>query len=255
MLKDTVVRRLKSTVTNADGTPRFRTRVTRELSVDYTRQERAIHELLGSFAELRRKKLTPKARGGRGAADLVTLLLKKRLFSSPAALLHTVQVYLSHLDDTGGPARTLGRRRSPRVAGGVRRPRRHGPGRRRGRRPDPLDLPHPGGGRPGTRPAPGDGALGGTTAVHNPVRPQTTTGEARASPVDTHVTSDTTTHVAGPRCGRLRQPGGDGLAPHSIPRRLVAHPLVATNSPSASKRRHWSQPPTNGHAQPLRQGP
>ncbi|NEB12919.1 helicase [Streptomyces coelicoflavus] len=104
-LKDTVVRRLKSTVTNADGTPRFRTRVTRELSVDYTPQERAIHELLGSFAELRRKKLTPKARGGRRAADLVTLLLKKRLFSSPAAFLHTVQVYLSHLDDTGGPAR------------------------------------------------------------------------------------------------------------------------------------------------------
>ncbi|MEU2281049.1 DISARM system SNF2-like helicase DrmD [Streptomyces sp. NPDC013178] len=103
-LKDTVVRRLKSTVTNADGTPRFRTRKTLELAVDYTPQEREIHQLLGEFAELRRKKLTPKARGGRRAADLVTLLLKKRLFSSPAAFLHTVQVYLSHLEDTG-PAR------------------------------------------------------------------------------------------------------------------------------------------------------
>ncbi|MEV8592487.1 DISARM system SNF2-like helicase DrmD [Streptomyces sp. NPDC052012] len=103
-LKDTVVRRLKSTVTNADGTPRFRTRKTLELPVDYTPQEREIHGLLGEFAELRRKKLTPKARGGRRAADLVTLLLKKRLFSSPAAFLHTVQVYLSHLEDTG-PAR------------------------------------------------------------------------------------------------------------------------------------------------------
>ncbi|MFE5045147.1 DISARM system SNF2-like helicase DrmD [Streptomyces sp. NPDC056637] len=103
-LKDTVVRRLKSTVTHADGSPRFRTRKTLELSVDYTPQEREIHQLLGSFAEQRRKKLTPKARGGRRAADLVTLLLKKRLFSSPAAFLHTVQVYLSHLEDTG-PAR------------------------------------------------------------------------------------------------------------------------------------------------------
>ncbi|MFI5689974.1 DISARM system SNF2-like helicase DrmD [Streptomyces sp. NPDC051636] len=103
-LRDTVVRRLKSTVTNADGTPRFRTRKTLELPVDYTPQEREIHQLLGSFAELRRRKLTPKARGGRRAADLVTLLLKKRLFSSPAAFLHTVQVYLSHLEDTG-PAR------------------------------------------------------------------------------------------------------------------------------------------------------
>ncbi|MEV5319385.1 DISARM system SNF2-like helicase DrmD [Streptomyces sp. NPDC052687] len=103
-LKDTVVRRLKSTVTNADGTPRFRTRKTLELPVEYTPQEREIHGLLGEFAELRRKKLTPKARGGRRAADLVTLLLKKRLFSSPAAFLHTVRVYLSHLEDTG-PAR------------------------------------------------------------------------------------------------------------------------------------------------------
>lgn len=103
-LKDAVVRRLKSTVTNADGTPRFRTRKTLELPVEYTPQEREIHGLLGEFAELRRKKLTPKARGGRRAADLVTLLLKKRLFSSPAAFLHTVRVYLSHLEDTG-PAR------------------------------------------------------------------------------------------------------------------------------------------------------
>ncbi|MEV5341009.1 DISARM system SNF2-like helicase DrmD [Streptomyces sp. NPDC052676] len=104
-LKDTVVRRLKSTVTNADGTPRFRTRKTVELPVEYTPQEREVHGLLGEFAELRRKKLTPKARGGRRAADLVTLLLKKRLFSSPAAFLHTVRVYLSHLEDTG-PARS-----------------------------------------------------------------------------------------------------------------------------------------------------
>ncbi|MBO1330971.1 DISARM system SNF2-like helicase DrmD [Streptomyces sp. VRA16 Mangrove soil] len=104
-LKDTVVRRLKSTVTDEKGNPRFRRRTTCEISVDYTSQEREIHELLGSFAELRRKKLTPKARGGRRAADLVTLLLKKRLFSSPAAFLHTVQVYLSHLEDAVGRGR------------------------------------------------------------------------------------------------------------------------------------------------------
>ncbi|MFH0241787.1 DISARM system SNF2-like helicase DrmD [Streptomyces sp. HK10] len=104
-LRDTVVRRLKSSVTDADGNPRFRTRRTFELPVDYTPQEREIHGLLAEFAELRRKKLAPKARGGRRAADLVTLLLKKRLFSSPAAFLRTVRVYLSHLSDTGGPAR------------------------------------------------------------------------------------------------------------------------------------------------------
>ncbi|WP_443062383.1 DISARM system SNF2-like helicase DrmD [Streptomyces sp. NBC_00457] len=99
--KETVVRRLKSTITNLDGSPRFRTRRDpRELPVEYTDPEREIHGVLSSFSDLRRKRMTPKARGGRRAADLVTLLLKKRLFSSPAAFLHTVQVYLSHLDDT-----------------------------------------------------------------------------------------------------------------------------------------------------------
>ncbi|MEU8506450.1 DISARM system SNF2-like helicase DrmD [Streptomyces brevispora] len=105
-LKDTVVRRLKASVTNADGTPRFRARRTEQLPVDYTDTEREIHGLLGSFADLRRKKLVPTAKGGRRAADLVTLLLKKRLFSSPAAFLHTVRVYLSHLEDTGGRTRS-----------------------------------------------------------------------------------------------------------------------------------------------------
>ncbi|WP_340556972.1 DISARM system SNF2-like helicase DrmD [Streptomyces sp. GSL17-111] len=105
-LADTVVRRLKSSVTHPDGTPRFRTRTTHTVEVEYTETEREVHGLLSSFADLRRTKLTPRARGGRRAADLVTLLLKKRLFSSPAAFLHTVRVYLSHLDDTGGRART-----------------------------------------------------------------------------------------------------------------------------------------------------
>ncbi|MFE1784529.1 DISARM system SNF2-like helicase DrmD [Streptomyces sp. NPDC059506] len=105
-LKDTVVRRLKSNVTNPDGTPRFRTRTTREIPVDYTGTEREIHGLLAGFADLRRKRMAPRARGGRRAADLVTLLLKKRLFSSPAAFLRTVRIYLSHLEDTAGRPRT-----------------------------------------------------------------------------------------------------------------------------------------------------
>jgi superfamily II DNA or RNA helicase len=104
--RETVVRRLKSGITKPDGTPHFRTRRTRELPVEYTPREREVHGLLGSFSELRRRRMIPKARDGRRAADLVTLLLKKRLFSSPAAFLHTVQVYLSHLDDTGSRPRS-----------------------------------------------------------------------------------------------------------------------------------------------------
>ncbi|MGW3314387.1 DISARM system SNF2-like helicase DrmD [Streptomyces fungicidicus] len=103
--KETVIRRLKSSVTDRHGNPRFRSRDTRELAVEYTPEEREVHALLTAFAELRKKRMTPKARGGRRAADLVTLLLKKRLFSSPAAFLHTVGIYLSHLEDTEGRPR------------------------------------------------------------------------------------------------------------------------------------------------------
>ncbi|SDT42932.1 SNF2 family N-terminal domain-containing protein [Streptomyces sp. TLI_053] len=105
-LDDTVVRRLKSTVKYPDGSNRFRARETRELTVDYTPAELEAHGLVSSFADLRRKRLASKARGGRRAADLVTLLLKKRLFSSPASFLRTVRIYLAHLDDTAGRPRS-----------------------------------------------------------------------------------------------------------------------------------------------------
>ncbi|WP_344287565.1 DISARM system SNF2-like helicase DrmD [Streptomyces synnematoformans] len=104
-LKGTVVRRLKSQVVKADGTPYFRIRRTHTLEVEYANAEREVHGLLTGFARLRRKRIARDARGGRRAADLVTLLLKKRLFSSPAAFLHTVRIYLSHLEDTTGRRR------------------------------------------------------------------------------------------------------------------------------------------------------
>src|SRR6185312_8930820 len=49
---------------------------------------------------LRRKRLTSQR--GHRATDLVTLLLKKRLFSSPAAFAHTVGVYLETLERRSG---------------------------------------------------------------------------------------------------------------------------------------------------------
>ncbi|MUL42053.1 helicase [Streptomonospora sp. PA3] len=94
-IKETVVRRLKRDITDADGNPRFAERDARAIPVAYPDDEREIHGLLTRFARLRRDKLTTK--GGRKAIDLVTLLLKKRLFSSPAAFAHTVQVYLETL--------------------------------------------------------------------------------------------------------------------------------------------------------------
>jgi ERCC4-related helicase len=94
---DTVVRRLKTDIREPDGSRRFLERTTQALSVDYTEDERRIHSLLKQYAQLRRIKLGTRYKGGRKAADLVTLLLKKRLFSSPDAFARTIGVYLETL--------------------------------------------------------------------------------------------------------------------------------------------------------------
>ena len=91
--KDTVIRRMKSQITEADGvTPRFAKRHAQAITVVYPDTERQAHALLNEFAALRRRRLTTKR--GRASVNLVTLLLKKRLFSSPRAFAHTVGVYL-----------------------------------------------------------------------------------------------------------------------------------------------------------------
>ena len=80
--RETVIRRMKSQITDAAGNPRFPKREARAIAVTYPESEREAHALLDEFAALRRRRLT--TRRGRASVDLVTLLLKKRLFSSPA---------------------------------------------------------------------------------------------------------------------------------------------------------------------------
>ncbi|SFT97400.1 Superfamily II DNA or RNA helicase, SNF2 family [Actinopolyspora lacussalsi subsp. righensis] len=99
---ETVVRRLKTEITDAEGNPRFARRHAMAIPVEYPDSEREIHGLLTRFAAARRDKLA--SRRGRKATDLVTLLLKKRLFSSPAAFEHTVGVYLDTLRSRSGSA-------------------------------------------------------------------------------------------------------------------------------------------------------
>jgi superfamily II DNA or RNA helicase len=90
--RETVIRRMKSQITDAAGNPKFPRREALAIPVSYPEGEREAHALLDEFATLRRKRLT--TRRGRASVDLVTLLLKKRLFSSPRAFAHTVGVYL-----------------------------------------------------------------------------------------------------------------------------------------------------------------
>jgi superfamily II DNA or RNA helicase len=102
-VRETVVRRLKRDIVNEDGTPRFAVRHAQAIPVDYPAEERAAHDLLTRFAAVRRRRLIT-SRGHR-ATDLITLLLKKRLFSSPAAFAHTCGVYLETLrGGRGAPA-------------------------------------------------------------------------------------------------------------------------------------------------------
>jgi hypothetical protein len=99
-VKQTVVRRLKRDIVDADGSPRFVERRTTPIPVEYPESEREVHRLLTEFTALRRARTG--RRTSRKAVDLVTLLLKKRLFSSPAAFAHTVGVYLETLERRAG---------------------------------------------------------------------------------------------------------------------------------------------------------
>ncbi|HUZ52131.1 MAG TPA: DISARM system SNF2-like helicase DrmD [Streptosporangiaceae bacterium] len=87
-----VVRRLKDTIVNEDGSPKFPGRDAGLIPVDFPESEREVHGWLGEYARLRRQRLGTSRAAAR-AADLVTLLLKKRLFSSPAAFAQTISVH------------------------------------------------------------------------------------------------------------------------------------------------------------------
>ena len=98
-LANVLVRRLKtanfarSCHPNPDGSPpRFPQSVeSPAMPVEYSDDERTAHDLLERYAELRRGH---HAKGSkRSAADFVTLLLKKRLLSSPSAFANTLTTH------------------------------------------------------------------------------------------------------------------------------------------------------------------
>ena len=65
------------------------------LNVDYSETDRTVHRLLQTFTELRRQRAAAGSR--RFAVDIATLLLKKRLFSSPIAFAKTIDYYAETL--------------------------------------------------------------------------------------------------------------------------------------------------------------
>jgi superfamily II DNA or RNA helicase len=91
-VQEVTVRRLKPEIIDDQGRPRFPEREIVALEVDYPESERAVHSELNDYAALRSRRLHGDE-SGRMAADFVTTLLKKRLFSSPAAFARTLAVH------------------------------------------------------------------------------------------------------------------------------------------------------------------
>jgi superfamily II DNA or RNA helicase len=99
-LQHAVIRRMKDDIRDElgpdeNGNARFPKRVIEKIEVEYPAQEAEVHQCLAEYAESRRKETNVKRKFG--AADLITLLLKKRLFSSPAAFAITLDAHLKTL--------------------------------------------------------------------------------------------------------------------------------------------------------------
>jgi superfamily II DNA or RNA helicase len=89
-LETVMVRRMKSELElRWDGTRRFAERKVYPLEVAYTETERRAHRALQQYTALRLK--TSQTEPERFAAEFVLKLLKKRLFSSPAAFAITLE--------------------------------------------------------------------------------------------------------------------------------------------------------------------
>lgn len=93
-----MVRRMKSELKlRWDGSRRFAERVVKHLEVPYTEEERQTHRALQQYSEMRLKHAISD--GERMVAEFVLKLLKKRLFSSPAAFGITLE---KHIATVGG---------------------------------------------------------------------------------------------------------------------------------------------------------
>jgi len=95
--RQAVVRRMKDSIRKPDGSPRFPKREIHALEVEYSDIDRAAHRLLQTFSDSRRKRAEVEGGSHRAAVDMATLLLKKRLFSSPIAFAKTIDHYAGTL--------------------------------------------------------------------------------------------------------------------------------------------------------------
>lgn len=101
-LEVVLVHRLKSEIENPDGTKRFPARKLEAIEVPYSDSEREAHRKLQRYSQSRQEAVKGEA-GGLGT-EFVLKLLKKRLFSSPAAFLTTLTKHEQTLRGLGKDA-------------------------------------------------------------------------------------------------------------------------------------------------------
>jgi superfamily II DNA or RNA helicase len=108
-LQVVMVRRLKRELPPRwDGTPRFAQRQLAAIPVDYSPEEKRANELLNNYTTWRRKDATDKME--LYATEFVLKLLKKRLFSCPAAFLSTLEQHQISLEEAKRKSsRTIGK--------------------------------------------------------------------------------------------------------------------------------------------------
>jgi superfamily II DNA/RNA helicase len=87
-LRQVMIRRLKDEIVDENGQPIFPQREIRTIEVDYDSTERQVHQWLRQYTHAREASM---AVNNRMATEFVLKLLKKRLFSSPAAFLRTLE--------------------------------------------------------------------------------------------------------------------------------------------------------------------
>jgi superfamily II DNA or RNA helicase len=100
-LEAVMVRRMKSELEERwDGSRRFAKRCVKHLEVGYTAAERRGHQALLEYTKLR--VLSAATEGQQFATEFVLKLLKKRLFSSPAAFAITMEKHTRTVGAGGG---------------------------------------------------------------------------------------------------------------------------------------------------------
>jgi superfamily II DNA or RNA helicase len=98
-LSRVMIRRLKSDLVDADGKPLYAVRKLQALPAAYSDEERAIHKKLNEYCASREK--DAENNGGSFGTSFINQLLKKRLFSSPAAFASTLEKHMTSLANGG----------------------------------------------------------------------------------------------------------------------------------------------------------